>query len=99
MFLASVTLSSPRGACGPNYCDTVINSDCKFLGCQIANRTLSYQKRKPGRPRLPKGQAKGKIVPIRFTKAEAERLADAAKANDQTLSEWIRRKVLAAAGA
>jgi hypothetical protein len=38
-------------------------------------------------------------VPIRFTKAEAERLADAAKANDQTLSEWIRRKVLAAAGA
>jgi hypothetical protein len=60
---------------------------------------LSYQKRKPGRPRLPKGQAKGKIVPIRFTKAEAERLADAAKANDQTLSEWIRRKVLAAAGA
>jgi hypothetical protein len=25
-------------------------------------------KRKPGRPKLPKGEAKGKIVPIRFTK-------------------------------
>jgi hypothetical protein len=29
---------------------------------------------KPGRPKLPKGKAKGKIVPIRFTKAEAEQL-------------------------
>ena len=29
-------------------------------------------KRKPGRPKLPKGEAKGKIVPIRFTKAEAD---------------------------
>ena len=36
-------------------------------------------KRKPGRPKLPKGEAKGKIVPIRFTKAEAERLAQAAR--------------------
>ena len=26
-----------------------------------------------GRPRLPKGEAKGKIVPNRFTKAEVER--------------------------
>ena len=52
-------------------------------------------KRKPGRPKLPKGEAKGKIVPIRFTKAEAERLAEAARKNDQTVSEWIRRAVLA----
>jgi hypothetical protein len=28
--------------------------------------------RKPGRPKLPKGEAKGKIVPIGLTKAEAE---------------------------
>jgi hypothetical protein len=54
------------------------------------------KKRKPGRPKLPKGEAKGKIVPIRFTKAEAEQLAKAAKADDQTLSEWIRGTVLAA---
>ena len=53
------------------------------------------KKRKPGRPRLPKGEAKGKIVPIRFTKAEAERLAEAARKNDQTVSEWIRRTLLA----
>jgi hypothetical protein len=41
-------------------------------------------------------RAKGKIVPIRFTKAEAEQLTGAAKAKDQTLSEWIRRTALAA---
>jgi hypothetical protein len=40
-----------------------------------------------GRPKPPKGEAKGKIVPIRFTKAEAERLAEAAKRTSQTLSE------------
>jgi len=50
-------------------------------------------KRKPGRPKLPKGEAKGKIVPIRFAKAEAYLLAEAAKRNDQTLSEWIRHAV------
>ena len=33
-------------------------------------------------------------MPIRFTKAEAHQLAAAAKKNDQTLSEWIRRTVL-----
>ena len=53
-------------------------------------------KHKPGRPKLPKGEAKGKIVPIRFTKAEAEQLAEAAKRNDQTLSQWIRRAALGA---
>jgi len=54
------------------------------------------KKRKPGRPKLPKGEAKGKIVPIRLTKAEAEQLTKAAKSSDRTLSEWIRRTVLAA---
>ena len=53
-------------------------------------------KRKPGRPKLPKGEAKGKILPIRFTKAEAKQLTEAAKRNGLTLSEWIRRTVLGA---
>jgi len=39
------------------------------------------------------------IVPIRFTKAEAEQLAEAAKTNGQALSEWIRRTLLAAQNA
>jgi len=53
-------------------------------------------KRKPGRPKLPKGEAKGKIVPVRFTKAEAEQLAETAHTNGLNLSEWLRRPVLTA---
>jgi len=48
---------------------------------------------------LPKDNAKGKIVPIRFTGAEAKQLAEIAKRNGLTLSEWIRRVVLAAQNA
>ena len=47
-------------------------------------------KRKPGRPKLPKDQAKGKIVPVRFTGTEIERIGTAARKADQTVSQWIR---------
>jgi hypothetical protein len=43
--------------------------------------------KKVGRPKLPKGEAKGKIVPVRFTH---ETLKAVAKLNNQTVSEWIR---------
>jgi hypothetical protein len=56
---------------------------------------LSAKKPKIGRPKLPKGEAKGKIVPIRFAKAEFDRLSRVAKANDKSISEWIRRTLLA----
>jgi hypothetical protein len=46
--------------------------------------------RKPGRPPLPKGQAKGRIVPVRLTSGQAALFGRVAKANRQTLSEWIR---------
>ena len=52
--------------------------------------------RKVGRPRLPKGEAMGRIVPVRFT-GEALRAMEAkAKATQQTLSEWIRSTLNAA---
>jgi hypothetical protein len=43
-----------------------------------------------GRPRLPRGQAKGKIVPIRFTNGEVASFQKAAKVSKQSLSEWVR---------
>lgn len=46
--------------------------------------------RKVGRPRLPKGHAKGRIVPVRFKVHDLKAMLAAAKANKQTLSEWIR---------
>jgi hypothetical protein len=52
--------------------------------------------RKPGRPKLPKGEAMGKIVPVRFASDDLKALEAAAKAKNQTVSEWIRSTLSAA---
>jgi hypothetical protein len=54
------------------------------------------KKRKPGRPKLAKHEAKGKIMPIRFTGSEFERVAAAARKADQTVSQWVRAALSAA---
>ena len=46
--------------------------------------------KKIGRPMLPKGEAKGKIVPVRFNAEDLAKVAKAAKSRKQTVSEWIR---------
>jgi hypothetical protein len=46
--------------------------------------------KKPGRPKLPKGEAKGKAVKVRFTADDYKRLTTKAKAAKQTVSGWIR---------
>jgi len=43
-----------------------------------------------GRPVLPKGEAKGRIVPIRFNAADIKRIEASAKASKKTVSEWVR---------
>jgi predicted HicB family RNase H-like nuclease len=52
--------------------------------------------RRVGRPRLPRGEAKGRIVPVRFTGDDLKRIAAAARASKQTVSEWIRSTLNAA---
>ena len=52
--------------------------------------------RRVGRPKLPKGDAKGRIVPVRFNASDLKRIESAAKANQKTVSEWIRSTVSAA---
>jgi hypothetical protein len=48
-------------------------------------------KRKPGRPKLPKGHAKGKIVLVRLSESETKLFTKAAdKSPHKTLSAWIR---------
>jgi hypothetical protein len=39
---------------------------------------------------MPKGEAKGRIVPVRFTADHLKAMEAAAKARKMTLSEWIR---------
>jgi hypothetical protein len=47
-------------------------------------------KRQPGRPKLPRGEAKGKIVALRFDPDYLKRIDAAAKARKLNRSEWIR---------
>jgi uncharacterized protein (DUF1778 family) len=54
--------------------------------------------KKPGRPKLPKGNAKGEMLRIRVTTEELRTIEAAAKANHQTRSEFIRSKLLANQG-
>jgi hypothetical protein len=54
---------------------------------------------RPGRPPLPKGNAKAVMLRVRVTPDERLAIESAAKASNQTASEWIRGKLLATEGA
>ena len=55
--------------------------------------------KKPGRPPLPKGNAKDMMLRVRVTPSERAAIEMAAKANDQTMSQWLRSKLPAMIGA
>jgi len=55
---------------------------------------LAQQKKaKVGRPKMPKGEAKGRIVPVRFTGDDLKAMEQAARASKVTVSEWIRSTI------
>lgn len=55
--------------------------------------TEAKKTRKPGRPKLPKGNAKGVYLRVRMTASELEAIEAAARASGQTVSEWVRSKI------
>jgi len=57
--------------------------------------TSKPKPRKPGRPRLVKAEARGNVVPVRFKDEDLKRIIAAARAKDQTVSQWVRSKLLA----
>jgi hypothetical protein len=60
-------------------------------------RVLGRSKaKKAGRPKLPKGKAKASIVPIRLSVEARKKVAAAARASNQSISEWIRERLSAA---
>lgn len=61
--------------------------------------TSKPKPKKPGRPKMEKGEAKGSIVPVRFSPDERKRVEAAAKASNQTVSAWIRSTLDSALGA
>lgn len=59
---------------------------------------MAQQKRvrKVGRPKLPKGEAKGRTVNVRLAPDDLKAMEAAARAAKQTISEWIRSTLNAA---
>jgi hypothetical protein len=49
--------------------------------------------KKAGRPKLPKGEAKGTVVQVRFTPEDILAMETAARATKQTISEYVRSVV------
>ena len=54
--------------------------------------------KKVGRPKLPKGEAKGGFVVVRFNADDLKKITRAAKAKSQSVSEWVRNTLLATIG-
>jgi hypothetical protein len=54
--------------------------------------------KKPGRPKLPKGEAKGGFIVVRFNADHLKKISGAAKAKNQTISGWVRGTLLATIG-
>jgi predicted HicB family RNase H-like nuclease len=48
-----------------------------------------------GRPKLAKGEAKAKIVPVRLNPDHHKKFLAAARNSGQNLSDWIRNTLLA----
>ena len=53
----------------------------------------SKARKKAGRPKLQKGEAKGRIVPVRFTAEDFKAMVAEAKEKGITVSEWIRSTI------
>ena len=51
------------------------------------------KKAKMGRPKLPKGEAMGKVIQVRFTAEDTRKIESAAKAVKQNVSEWVRSTI------
>ncbi len=49
-----------------------------------------HKPKKVGRPALPKGHAKSGAIQVRLNDADRKRVELAAKASNQTVSDWIR---------
>ena len=60
--------------------------------------TTKPKPRKAGRPPLPKGSAKAGTLRVRVTPDELQAIERAAKATGQTMSQYIRGKIIAIEG-
>ena len=66
---------------------------------KTSEKTKQSKPKKPGRSRTAKDLVMGTVVRVRFSWEDRERVQAAAKASNQTISEWIRSTLLATIGA
>jgi predicted HicB family RNase H-like nuclease len=57
---------------------------------------MPKKQKKPGRPPLPKGEAKAGTLRVRVTPDELRTIEAKARAKKQTVSDWIRSTIDAA---
>jgi hypothetical protein len=50
-------------------------------------------RKKAGRPKLPKGEAMGRVIQVRFTAQDTKAIEAAAKARGKGVSEWVRTAI------
>jgi len=64
----------------------------------VAQKEKPSNSRKTGRPKLPSGAAKSKTIRTRFSPEEHGRIDRAAKKDGKSISDWVRKMLLEAAG-
>lgn len=52
---------------------------------------------KVGRPMLPEKEKRGRFIPTRFSPAEYKEIEQAVRACGDSKTEWVRKKLIAAA--
>jgi hypothetical protein len=70
-------------------------SSCNCAGVQGTCQS-KLNRRKSDAPSFLKAKRTGRIVPVRFSVEEVQRITAAANASNQKLSEWIRSTLNAA---
>ena len=64
----------------------------------MSQKTQKKKPSKAGRPPLPEGNARATMLRVRITADERRAIEKAAQASNQTVSEWLRRKLAAMIG-
>jgi hypothetical protein len=64
----------------------------------VAQKEKSSKSGKTGRPKLPTGAAKSKTIRTRFSPEEHGRIEKAAARGCESISDWVRKVLLDAAG-
>jgi hypothetical protein len=67
-----------------------------FLYCEMSESGYDGAMSKMGRPKKPKAERKGEVIPIRVSADERQAIDATAEAEGLSRSDWMRRVLIAA---